>query len=152
KNARVSEDQSAETDHVHATNAPRSDALDAPTPFTVPMDRQQQIGVTYAAVEKHPFNLTVRAVGTVAYDKQRYWDYVARVDAYVQKLFVFSRGELVEKDDPLLTIYSPDLLTTQNEFLDLLKTRDQALSKNSAAVTEATDRLIESAKQRLRLW
>jgi Cu(I)/Ag(I) efflux system membrane fusion protein len=130
-----------------STNAP-----EAPAEFTVPVARQQQIGVTYATIEKHPFCLTIRAVGTVAYDKQRHWDYVSRVDGYIQKLFVFSRGELVEKDAPVLTLYSPDLLTTQNEFLDLLKTRDQARTNNSAMVTETTDRLIDSAKQRLRLW
>src|SRR5438552_18905473 len=74
----------------------------APTPFTVPVARQQQIGVTYAAIEKRPLATTIRAIGSVAYDKQRHWDYVARVDGYVQKLFVFSRGEMVEKDVPLL--------------------------------------------------
>src|SRR5436190_2813692 len=95
-----------------------------PTEFTVPVQRLQQIGVTYAAVEKKPFTHTVRAVGTVAYDKQRHWDYVTRVEGYVQKLSVFSRGELVEKDAPLLTIYSPDLLATQNEFMDVLRMRD----------------------------
>ena len=130
-----------------ATNAPET-----PGEFTVPVERQQQIGVTYATIEKHPLSLTVRAVGTVAYDKQHHWDYVTRVDGYIQKLFVFSRGELLEKDAPVLTLYSPDLLTTQNEFLDLLKTRDRARSNNATAVTESTDRLVESAKQRLRLW
>ena len=59
-----------------------------------------------------------------AYDKQRHWDYVARVEGYVDKLFVFSRGETVEKNAPLLTIYSPDLLTTQKEFVDLLQRRE----------------------------
>jgi len=142
------------------SNAPRSDApdapdasrSDAPTLFTVAIARQQQIGVTYGKVERHALSLTVRAVGTVAYDKQRHWDYVSRVDGYIQQLFVFSRGELVEKDAPLLTLYSPDLLTTENEFLDLLKTRDQARAKNASIVTESTERLVESAKQRLRLW
>jgi RND family efflux transporter MFP subunit len=129
------------------TNAPET-----PAEFTVPVERQQQIGVTYAQIEKHPLSLSIRAVGTMAYDKQRHWDYVSRVDGYVQKLFVFSRGELVEKDAPLLTLYSPDLLTTQNEFLDLLKTRDQARAKTVSTITESTDRLVESAKQRLRLW
>src|SRR5437764_13378478 len=98
----------------------------APSLFTVPTERQQQIGVTYATIQKHLLSLTIRAVGTVAYDKQRHWDYVSRVDGYAQKLFIFSRGELVEKDAPLLTIYSPDLLTTQNEFVDVLRTRDSA--------------------------
>jgi Cu(I)/Ag(I) efflux system membrane fusion protein len=123
-----------------------------PGEFMVPVERQQQIGVTYAAIGKQAFTHTVRVVGMVAYDKQRHWDYVARVDGYVKELFVFSRGELVEKDAPLLTIYSPDLLTTQNEFVDLLKTRDEAQANGSLAVLASTERLVESAKQRLHLW
>jgi membrane fusion protein, copper/silver efflux system len=120
--------------------------------FTVPVARQQQIGVTYATVAKQPFRLTVRALGLVAYDKERHWDYVARVEGYVKKLFVFSPGELVEKDAPLLTMYSPDLLTTQNEFVDLLKARDEARQNESKVVLQSTQRLVQSAKQRLRLW
>jgi len=123
-----------------------------PSEFTVPVARQQQIGVTYATIEKRPFMHTVRAVGMVAYDKQRHWDYVTRVEGYVKNLSVFSRGELVEKDAPILTIYSPDLLTTQREFVDLLNMRDAAKAKGSRAVIETTERLVESAKQRLHLW
>jgi RND family efflux transporter MFP subunit len=123
-----------------------------PSEFNVPVERQQQIGVTYATIEKQPFTHTVRTVGMVAYDKERHWDYVARVEGYVQKLFVFSRGELVQKGAPLLTIYSPDLLTTQNEFTDLLQARDEAQTNGNKAVLESTERLVESARQRLRLW
>ncbi|HWY75960.1 MAG TPA: efflux RND transporter periplasmic adaptor subunit, partial [Verrucomicrobiae bacterium] len=137
------------------TTAAMSDvtsAEDKPGEFTVPVERQQQIGVTYAKIEKRPFTHSVRTTGVVAFDSERHWDYVARVEGYVQKLFVFSRGELVEKDAPLLTIYSPELLTTQNEFLDLLRARDEAQSGSSPAILESTEQLIESAKQRLRLW
>jgi membrane fusion protein, copper/silver efflux system len=123
-----------------------------PGEFTVPVERQQQIGVTYATISKQPFIHSVRAVGMVAYDKERHWDYVTRVEGYVQKLFVFSRGELVEKNAPLLTLYSPDLLTTQNEFTDLLKARDEARTKGDKIFLESTERLVDSAKQRLRLW
>ena len=123
-----------------------------PGEFTVPVTRLQQIGVTYATIGKRAFQHSIRAAGLVAYDKQRHWDYVSRIEGYVQKLFVFSRGELVEKGAPLLTIYSPDLLTTQNEFVDLLKMRDEARQKGSKAVLDSTQRLVESAKQRLRLW
>jgi multidrug efflux pump subunit AcrA (membrane-fusion protein) len=125
---------------------------DKPGEFTIPVERQQQIGVTYATVQKQPFTQTVRAVGMVAYDKQRHWDYVTRVEGYVKDLSVFSRGELVEKDAPILTIYSPDLLTTQREFVDLLNMRDEAKAKDSRAVLASTERLLESARQRLRLW
>jgi membrane fusion protein, copper/silver efflux system len=137
------------------SDAPRSDAPrseDAPTLFTVPLERQHQIGVTYATIEKRPFVHTTRAVGIAAYDKQRHWDYVSRIEGYVKQLFVFSRGEIVEKDSPILTIYSPDLLTTQNEFVDMLKMRDEAKAKGNQTVLQSTEKLVESSKQRLNLW
>src|SRR5436190_3011778 len=125
---------------------------DKPSEFSVPVERLQQIGVTYATIEKRTFTHAIRAFGVVAYDKQRHWDYVTRVEGYVKELFVFSRGEPVGKDAPILTIYSPDLLTTQSEFLDVLKMRDEAKQKGNKPVLESTERLYESAKQRLRLW
>src|SRR6267378_1161244 len=158
KNVGASERESVQASHAHHAHnaprddAPRSDAPHAPSQFTVPVQRQQQIGVTYAEITKKPFTHTVRAVGTVAYDKQRHWDYVTRVEGYVEKLFVFSRGEPVEKNAPVLTIYSPDLLTTQKEFVDVLQTRDEARTKGNEAVRDSMERLVESAKQRLRLW
>ena len=139
----------------NATNAAMTATMggeEKPGEFSVPVERQQQIGVTYTAIQKQPFTHTVRVVGMVAYDKQRHWDYVTRVEGYVKELFVFSRGELVEKNAPLLTIYSPDLLTTQNEFVDLLNAREESKTNGSRAVLESTGRLIESARQRLRLW
>jgi Cu(I)/Ag(I) efflux system membrane fusion protein len=88
----------------------------------------------------------------VAFDRVRHWDIVTRVDGYVDKLFVASKGELVEKGKPVVTIYSPDLLTTQREFLDLLRAGDEAKSTPSTALGESMDKLIEAAKERLRLW
>jgi len=125
---------------------------EAPMPFTIPLERQQQIGVTYAEVAKRPLSRTLRVSGTVAYDKQRYWDYVTRVEGYVQKLFVSSGGQLVESNAPIVAIYSPDLLTTQREFVDVLHTRDEARKQGNEAVHASTERLVESARQRLRLW
>src|SRR4051794_34605048 len=62
-----------------------------PTEFTVSVERQQQIGVTYETVQKRLFQHSIRSAGLVAYDKQRHWDYVTRVEGYVKELFVFSR-------------------------------------------------------------
>src|SRR5438132_2928467 len=117
--------------------------------FVVPVERQQQIGVRYAKVERKPLRHTIRAVGLIAPDKTRNWQFVSRVDGYVQKLDVTAPGELVEKDAPLLSIYSPDLLTSEREFVELLRMRDQAKSKEAR---ETPERLIESAKRRLQLW
>src|SRR6059058_4512569 len=62
--------------------------------FVVPVERQQQIGVTYATVTRGPLHHTIRAVGTVEPDAQKYWAFVARVDGYVQDLFVPSAGQV----------------------------------------------------------
>jgi Cu(I)/Ag(I) efflux system membrane fusion protein len=82
-------------------------------------------------------------------DRSRNWQFVSRVDGYVQKLNVTSPGQVVDKDAALLSIYSPDLLTSEREFVELLRMRDQAKSKDAR---ETPQRLIESAKRRLQLW
>lgn len=117
--------------------------------FVVPVERQQQIGVTYATVKRGALHHTIRAVGAVEPDLQKHWAFVARVDGYVQQLFVTSAGQLVEKDAPLMSIYSPDLLTTSRELVMLLRMRDEAKAKDTRATP---DRLINAAESRLRQW
>jgi len=117
--------------------------------FVVPVERQQQIGVTYAKVERKPLEHTIRSVGLIVPDRSRNWQFVSRVDGYVQKLNVTSPGQVVDKDAPLLSIYGPDLLTSEREFVELLRMRDEAKSKDAR---ETPQRLIESARRRLQLW
>ncbi|HEY5891628.1 MAG TPA: efflux RND transporter periplasmic adaptor subunit [Chthoniobacterales bacterium] len=117
--------------------------------FAVPVERQQQIGVTYTEAKRQPLHHTIRSVGLIVPDKSRRWEFVARVDGYVQNLAVTSPGEPVEKDQPLLTIYSPELLTASREFVNLLDTRDHAASPDMRA---STQRLIDSARLRLAQW
>lgn len=120
--------------------------------FTVPVQRQQEIGVVFATVTPRPLEFSVRTVGLVAFDRLRNWNTVTRVEGYVEKLFVASQGELVEKGQPLASVYSPDLLTTQREFFDLLKSRDEAKASSTDGALESLSTLIESTKVRLRLW
>jgi len=117
--------------------------------FVVPVERQQQIGVTYATVTRAPLHHTIRTVGTVEPDLRKHWAFVARVDGYVQELFVPSAGQVVEKDAPLLSIYGPDLLTTSRELVMLLRMRDEAKARDARATPE---RLIAAAESRLRQW
>ncbi len=120
-----------------------------PSEFVVPVERQQQIGVRYAKVERKPLRHTIRAVGLIVPDKTRNWQFVSRVDGYVQKLQVTGPGEVVDKNAPLMSIYSPDLFSSEREFVELLRMRDEANSKDAR---ETPQRLIESAKRRLQLW
>lgn len=117
--------------------------------FRVPVERQQQIGVTYAAAEKKPLHRTIRSVGMVVPDKTRHWEFVARVEGYVQKLHVTSPGEPIEEGQPLLTIYSPELSIAEHELVNLLDARDRATTPEGKASTE---RSLGAARRRLEQW
>jgi len=117
------------------------------TEFTVPVERQQQIGVTYAAVTKRPIELSIRSVGILEPDTSRMFDYVARVDGYVQELKVNSPGQQVSQGQPLITIYSPDLRSTEQELVNLLNDRDRGGTSRASV-----DQLIDASKMRLKLW
>jgi len=132
-------------------SANKETAPEKPGEFRVPVERQQQIGVTYAIVERKPLHHTIRAAGKVAPDTQRVWRVVARAGGYVQELGVTAPGEAVKKGQVLMTLYSPELLSTQRELIDLLRMRDSAPKGPHSARSDAQG-LIESAKRRLRLW
>jgi Cu(I)/Ag(I) efflux system membrane fusion protein len=119
--------------------------------FVVPIERQQQIGVSFATVEMKPLSHSIRAVGRVVPETQRIWRVVSRTAAYVQELGVNAPGELVKKNQVLMKLYSPELLTTQRELIDLLRSRD-GTAKNTHSARGDFQRLIESAEGRLRLW
>ena len=126
-------------------------AQEKPGEFRVPVERQQQIGVTYATVETKSLNHTIRAAGKVAPDTRRVWRVVSRAGGYVQELGVSAPGEVVRKGQVLMTLYSPELLTTQRELINLLQMRDGAPKGPHSARADAQS-LIESAERRLRLW
>jgi Cu(I)/Ag(I) efflux system membrane fusion protein len=117
--------------------------------FSVPVARQQQIGVTYATAETRSLYHVIRSVGVVEADRTKHWEFVARVEGYVQKLHVTSAGERVAEGQPLLTIYSPELSTAERELVNLLEARDRATTPEGRA--NAT-RSIEAAHRRLEQW
>ena len=127
-------------------------SADQPREFTIPLDRQQLIGVTYATAEMKPLRRTLRAVGMVATTTANHWDYVARVDGYVHALNVASPGDRVENGQVLMDLYSPDLVATENEYADLVRMRDNGRRDKSEATVENAERLLAGARARLQQW
>ena len=121
-------------------------------PITLDTRRQQLIGVRTAVVERTELTPTVRAVGTVRYDETRLADVNLKVEGWIGELYVDFTGQPVAKGQPLFTLYSPDLLTTENEYLLALKTRDLLRQSQLADARESADALVDSARQRLELW
>lgn len=114
-------------------------------------EKEQRIGVKVAEVQEKKVEKEIRAVGKVAYDERRLARINLRVDGWVQDLFVNFTGQAVEKGQPLLTLYSPDLLSTQQEYL--LAKRSQAKLKGSpiAEVRETGGALLSLTRRRLLL-
>ena len=123
-----------------------------PHEFTIPLDRQQLIGVTYATVETKPLRRTLRAAGLVAATASKRWDYVARVDGYVHNLNVSAPGDRVERGQVLMDLYSPDLVSTENEYVDLLHMRDNGRRDRNEGTTQNAEHLLAAARARLQQW
>lgn len=117
------------------------------TPF-----KQQLIGVKTMVVEKRPMETVVRAVGRVDYDEQRIARVNLRISGWVEDLFVDYTGQVVRKGQPLFTLYSPDLVATQDEYLLALKARDKVKDSPIPEVRQQADEMVEAARDRLRLW
>jgi Cu(I)/Ag(I) efflux system membrane fusion protein len=94
----------------------------------------------------------IRAVGTVEYDERGYSQITLKVSGWVREVFVDSVGRPVRKGEPLFTLYSPDLLATQDEYLLALKMKAQVGASPLAEAKENAAALVASARERLRLW
>ncbi len=123
-----------------------------PHEFTVPLDRQQLIGVTFATASKQTLRREIRATGTVASTTENHWDYVSRVDGYIHNLNVAAPGDRVKQGQVLMDIYSPDLVATEQEFLDTLRMRDSARGRHDELALQSAEHLLAGARARLAQW
>lgn len=142
------------TDHAQAGHAMPAAGATAPGPQRVLISpaRQQTIGVRTAIVGHQSMDTTIRTVGAMAYDETRITEVHPKVSGWVERTFVDYVGKTVRRGQPLLTIYSPELVSTQHEYLLALRARGQ-LSKSAFAETRSgAESLLEATRDRLRLW
>jgi Cu(I)/Ag(I) efflux system membrane fusion protein len=114
--------------------------------------RQQLIGVRTAPVTRAPMRRTFRTVGVIGYDETKLADINLKLEGWIRDLYVDYTGQPIQQGQPVFTLYSPELLTTQQEYLLALKTRDQMQSSIIPDARERAEQLVASARQRLRLW
>ena len=119
---------------------------------TIDPRRQQLLGVRTVAAERSSMNSEIRTIGTVQYDETRLVDVNLKIEGWIRDLRVNYTGQSVAKGQVLFTIYSPDLLTSVNEYLLALKTRDQMQPSQIAEARARADQLVASARRRLALW
>jgi RND family efflux transporter MFP subunit len=115
-------------------------------------EKQQLIGLRTEQVRREPLDKTVRAVGQVTADETRVSRVFSKVSGWVDKLYVNSTGAKVKKGQPLLAIYSPELVSTQEEYLLALRARKTLKESSFAEVAGSGDSLVEATRRRLELW
>jgi Cu(I)/Ag(I) efflux system membrane fusion protein len=111
-----------------------------------------QFGVSFGGVEERMLESTVRTVGVVSFDETRMAKVAPKFGGYVERLYVDFTGKPVRRGEPLLEIFSPELLAAQEELL-LARQVDRTMGESSVpGVPAGSTDLLAAAKRRLRLW
>jgi RND family efflux transporter MFP subunit len=119
---------------------------------TIPPEKQVLAGVRTALVERKSMVRDIRTTAQIVADETRIAHVHVKVAGYVDKVYVDFVGQLIKKGQPLFTLYSPDLVSTQEEYL--IAKRGNATLGNAPfqEISQGSQSLLQSAKQRLKLW
>jgi RND family efflux transporter MFP subunit len=114
--------------------------------------RQQTFGVRTTVVGQQPIDSTIRTVGTLAYDETRVAEVHTKIAGWVERVWVDYVGKDVRRNQPLFSVYSPELVSTQTEYLLARKGLAELGQSRVATARTATESLLAAARARLKLW
>ncbi len=119
-------------------------------------DKQQLIGVKTVEAAIKPMQKIIRTVGRIEYNEKLLATVNTKFEGWIEKLHVDYTGKYVKKGEPLAEIYSPELVATQQELLNVLNWKQSAVSGQQSAVSSMlskdAERIVDAARQRLKLW
>jgi len=115
-------------------------------------EKQQLIGVGYGTVEYETVKNSVRAVARVTLDETKIAKVHSKLEGWIDQVFVDFTGKQVHQGDPLLTIYSPEALATQQEYLLAIKAQHLMHDNPVHEMLGSTENLVAAAKKRMDLW
>ncbi len=121
-------------------------------PIQLSPQRLQSIGVQTGTVESRPVQDEIRTVGTVEVDETRLAYVQVRFSGWIREVFADATYKYVRKGQPLFTIYSPDLVTTEREYLLAKQNRDQLAHSPVPGVALGADSMLSAATGRLKQW
>ena len=112
----------------------------------------QNMGVQSTKVTRANIPLDIQTVGTLTYDDSQLFSVNTKYAGWIEKAYVHYLGESVEKGQKLFEIYSPQLLTTQKEYLQALDYAERLSQSTYPNIAARARSLVDSARQRLRFW
>ena len=114
--------------------------------------KQQLIGVRTETVERQDLTRTVRTTGQLTADETKLAHIHLKVTGWIEEVYVDYVGQLIKKGQPLFTLYSPDLVSTQEEYL-IAKRGEKSLGASPFPdVAQGSQSLLRSSRERLKLW
>ena len=114
-------------------------------------EKIQKLGVKTAFVTKRTLTRSIRALGSIQVDERRIHAVTPKFEGWVQRLYANATGQTVKRGQPLLEIYSPELMTAQEEYL-IARQGQQALQQGSVQARDTAEHLTNNALQRLHYW
>src|SRR6266704_5939649 len=114
--------------------------------------KQQLIGVQTTVVQREQLFRTIRAVGQLTADETKLAHVHLKVSGWIDQVYVDYIGQLVKKGQPLFTLYSPDLVATEQEYLIARRGKQYLGNSSFPEASQGADSLLRSARERLRLW
>lgn len=111
----------------------------------------QSIGVRTAIAEQKTMTKNIRAIGRVVYDEERMTRLHPKTEGWIENLRINKTGELVKRDQILLDIFSPKIITTLEEYLLAIKSAEMAKQSGSAEAYARSVQIVASARKRLDL-
>jgi RND family efflux transporter MFP subunit len=112
----------------------------------------QNMGVRFGRVQRKALIKNIRTVGNIMYDETKIFKVNLKFSGWIEKLYVDFVGEDVKKGQPLFDIYSPELVTTQEEYLLALNQYESLSNSSYARIRKGARRLLEASRTRLRFW
>jgi Cu(I)/Ag(I) efflux system membrane fusion protein/cobalt-zinc-cadmium efflux system membrane fusion protein len=112
----------------------------------------QSMGVRTAKAELRPLTHTIRATGRVTYDERRLFQVTTKISGWVERLHVKATGDPIRKGQPLLSLYSPELVSAQRELLLARKNLKDLEKSDFPELREGARRVLEAARLRLQNW
>ena len=125
---------------------------EASATVTLSASQQRQLGVTFGSVEMRPLVADTRATGVVAFDESRIAQIAPKVSGFVDRLYVNETGQPVARGQPLLDIYSPDVLAAEQELLVAEQLQRSIGQSAVPGVPASSTDLVGAARRRLELW
>jgi len=115
-------------------------------------ERQQISGVRFGQVRVQNMEKVILTVGKLEFDEKKIATVSPKIGGWIEELYVDYTGKMVRKGQPLLSIYSPDLVSAQEEFLLALKIKKLYTAQPMAEWSSQGESLLQSARKRLLLW